>query len=224
MPDMDTFAEIPWQPGHGDGLGPARHRGRARHLRRVHAERRAVRRRPARRAEAPAGRARRQAGLRLNAGPELEFFLFRQGRVRRDRAAAARPSRLLRLLDRPRRQTSARTWSTRSRRSASASRPPTTRSPSASTRSTSLRRRAADRRQRGHLQVHAEGDRAAARPLRHVHAQADPRHQRLGHAHAPVPVLDRRGAQRVRRPDATSTGCRTWRAATWPASWPTPAA
>ena len=36
-----------------------------------------------------------------------------------------------------------------------------------------VRRRAAHGRQRRHLQVHAQGDRAAARPARHLHAQAD---------------------------------------------------
>ena len=36
-----------------------------------------------------------------------------------------------------------------------------------------------DRRQRDHLQVRAQGDRPAARPVRDVHAQADPRDQRL---------------------------------------------
>ena len=56
MPDMGTFCEIPWQPG----SRPAR--DRARHLRRLHAARRAVRRRPALR-PAPPGRAREGARL-----------------------------------------------------------------------------------------------------------------------------------------------------------------
>ena len=46
-----------------------------------------------------------------------------------------------------------------------------------------------------------------ARPVRDVHAEADPRDQRLRDAHAPEPVVDRRGAQRLRRSDATRTAC-----------------
>ena len=86
-----------------------------------------------------------------------------------------------------------------------------------------VRGRAADRRQRDHLQVRAQGDRPAARPVRDVHAQADPRDQRLRDAHPPEPVLDRRRAERVRRRRPTSTGCPTWPGRTWPASSPTPA-
>ena len=41
--------------------------------------------------------------------------------------------------------------------------------------------------------------RPAARPLRDVYAQADPRYQRLGHAHPPVTLLDRRQEERLRR-------------------------
>ena len=49
MPDMSTFAEIPWQPASGPPRdGPD-------HLRRLHAARRAVRGRPALRAAAPGG-------------------------------------------------------------------------------------------------------------------------------------------------------------------------
>ena len=87
-----------------------------------------------------------------------------------------------------------------------------------------VRRRAPDRRQRDHLQVHAQGDRPAARPVRDVHAQADPRHQRLGDAHPPEPVLDRRQAERVRRRRVVVRPVAARASRTWPASSPTPGA
>ena len=66
-----------------------------------------------------------------------------------------------------------------------------------------VRRRPQDRRQRRHLQVHPQGHRQPARPVRDVHAQADLRHQRLGHAHPPEPLLDRR-ASATRSPTASN--------------------
>jgi glutamine synthetase len=57
MPDMDTFSEIPWQPGSGP-----------RHLRRLHAAWRAVRRRSALRPASP-GRACPGDGLRRQHRP-----------------------------------------------------------------------------------------------------------------------------------------------------------
>jgi glutamine synthetase len=72
MPDMSTFAEIPWQPA----TGP---RGTARVICDVFTPRgepfvgdpRGVLRRQVERA--------RRLGFRVNTGPELEFFLFRRG-------------------------------------------------------------------------------------------------------------------------------------------------
>lgn len=78
-PDMSTFAEIPWQPGHGDlGAGPMGSRGTARVICDVMTpngepfagDPRWVLKRQLERAEA--------LGYIWNAGPELEFFLFRK--------------------------------------------------------------------------------------------------------------------------------------------------
>ena len=72
MPDMDTFAEIPWQPGSGP-------RGTARVICDVFTpngepfvgDPRGVLRRQVERAK--------KLGYVVNTGPELEFFLFRRG-------------------------------------------------------------------------------------------------------------------------------------------------
>jgi glutamine synthetase len=78
-PDMDTFAEIPWKPGHGDlGSGPLGSRGTARVICDVYTpngepfagDPRGVLKRQLERA--------RKLGFVWNAGPELEFFLFRK--------------------------------------------------------------------------------------------------------------------------------------------------
>jgi glutamine synthetase len=78
-PDMGTFAEIPWQPGHGTlGAGPLGSRGTARVICDVYTpagkpfdgDPRYVLRRQMERA--------RKLGYIWNAGPELEFFLFRR--------------------------------------------------------------------------------------------------------------------------------------------------
>jgi glutamine synthetase len=78
-PDMDTFAEIPWQPGHGDlGAGPMGSRGTARVICDVmtpngeafQGDPRGVLKKQLARAKA--------LGYVWNAGPELEFFLFRK--------------------------------------------------------------------------------------------------------------------------------------------------
>src|SRR5687768_11531665 len=78
-PDMDTFAEIPWQPGHGTlGTGPLGRRGTARVICDVYTpngepflgDPRFILKRQL-------GRARK-LGYVWNAGPELEFFLFRR--------------------------------------------------------------------------------------------------------------------------------------------------
>jgi glutamine synthetase len=78
-PDMDTFAEIPWQPGHGDlGAGPLGSRGTARVICDVMTpngepfagDPRGVLKRQLQRAK--------DLGYVWNAGPELEFFLFRK--------------------------------------------------------------------------------------------------------------------------------------------------
>ena len=79
-PDMDTFAEIPWKPGHGDlGSGPLGSRGTARVICDVMTpggdpfagDPRFVLKRQLERA--------RKLGYIWNTGPELEFFLFRRG-------------------------------------------------------------------------------------------------------------------------------------------------
>jgi glutamine synthetase len=84
-PDMSTFADIPWQPGHGTlGSGPMGSRGTARVICDVMTPRgdpflgdpRYVLRRQLERARA--------LGYVWNTGPELEFFLFRrdeQGKI-----------------------------------------------------------------------------------------------------------------------------------------------
>ena len=86
-PDMDTFAEIPWQPGHGDlGAGPLGSRGTARVICDVMTpdgqpfvgDPRGVLKRQMKRAL--------DLGYIWNAGPELEFFLFRK-----DAEGAIRP-------------------------------------------------------------------------------------------------------------------------------------
>jgi glutamine synthetase len=78
-PDMDTFAEIPWQPGHGTlGSGPLGSRGTARVICDVYTPKgepfagdpRYVLKRQLERA--------RKLGYVWNTGPELEFFLFRR--------------------------------------------------------------------------------------------------------------------------------------------------
>jgi glutamine synthetase len=78
-PDMDTFAEIPWQPGHGSqGAGPMGSRGTARVICDVYTpngdpflgDPRYILKRQLERARA--------LGYVWNAGPELEFFLFRR--------------------------------------------------------------------------------------------------------------------------------------------------
>ena len=178
------------------GLRPARHG--AGDLRRVHAPWRALRRRPALR-PAPAGRACRGDGLRRQHRPGARVLPLPARRDRHHRAAAARPGRLLRLLDRSRPGDPPG----HGRRARGVRDPRRGRSPRGGRGPARDRlrvlRRPAHRRQRDHLQVRAQGHRPAARPLRHVHAQADPRHQRLGDAHASEPVVDRRGTQRVRR-------------------------
>jgi len=78
-PDMDTFAEIPWQPGHGSlGAGPMGSRGTARVICDVYTpngepfpgDPRYILKRQLERAK--------KLGYIWNAGPELEFFLFRR--------------------------------------------------------------------------------------------------------------------------------------------------
>jgi glutamine synthetase len=78
-PDMDTFAEIPWQPGHGSlGAGPLGSRGTARVICDVFTpngepflgDPRFILKRQLERAK--------KLGYIWNAGPELEFFLFRR--------------------------------------------------------------------------------------------------------------------------------------------------
>jgi glutamine synthetase len=130
-PDMDTFAEIPWQPGHGDlGAGPMGSRGTARVICDVYTpngepfigDPRYILKRQLARAQ--------KLGYIWNAGPELEFFLFRRenGELKplpHDRAGYFDFSTDLAQevrQDKP---------------LASASRRPTTRWPTASTRSTS---------------------------------------------------------------------------------------
>jgi glutamine synthetase len=78
-PDMDTFAEIPWKPGHGElGAGPLGSRGTARVICDVYTpdgkpfvgDPRGVLKRQLERTT--------KLGYVWNAGPELEFFLFRK--------------------------------------------------------------------------------------------------------------------------------------------------
>ena len=86
-PDMNTFAEIPWRPGHGDlGSGPLGSRGTTRVICDVFTPKgepfmgdpRYILKRQMERAA--------KLGYVFNTGPELEFFLFR-----RDEAGQIRP-------------------------------------------------------------------------------------------------------------------------------------
>ncbi len=86
-PDMDTFAEIPWRPGHGElGAGPLGSRGTARVICDVYTPKgepfagdpRFILKRQMERAA--------RLGYVFNTGPELEFFLFR-----RDNGGEIRP-------------------------------------------------------------------------------------------------------------------------------------
>ena len=225
---MDTFAEIPWQPGHGDARRrPARQpRHGARHLRRLHAQRRALCR--ATRAVVLKRQLERakKLGYIWNAGPELEFFLFRSDEDGEHQAAAPRRRRLLRLLDRPGGAKSARTWSTRSRRSASASRPPTTRwragqheidfqyadglrtADNAVTFKFTLKAIA---------QLHGLYATFMPKPIFGINGSGMHTHQSLWHIGKEANAL-RRSRFEV-RPVADLARSRTW-----PASWPTPAA
>ena len=61
---------------------------------------------------------------------------------------------------------------------------------------------------------------AAARAVRHVHAQAVLRHQRQRHAHPPEPVVRRDGkTNAVLRCGRRVSACRRSRAASWPGCW-----
>ena len=136
-PDMSTFAEIPWQPARRPGRRAARQpRHGAGHLRRHDPGRPALRGRPARRAEAPAGAGPRTWATSGTPAPSSSS----SSSARTPRAASGR-CRMTRAATSTSPPTSRRpcaaTWSTPSRRSGSASRRRTTRSPTGSTRSTS---------------------------------------------------------------------------------------
>ena len=149
--------------------------------------------------------ARRSSGWRssgfdtFNIGPELEYFLFEDGKgtktldeggyfamtaqdaateVRNDTIAGARVGRDPDRVPPPR----GRAVTARDRHA--------------------LRRRARDGRQDDHVPARRQGGRRLARVLRDVHAEAAVRRERLGHAHAHVavqgraqPVLRREGPE-----------------------------
>ena len=215
MPDMATFAEIPWQKG----LRPAR--DGSRHLRRVHAARRALRRRPTRRA--PHARSNAPASSAISSTPARSWNSSCSDAARTARSSRCRTIRPAISTSRPTSpRKSARTWWTRSRRSGSGrGRPSRGRGRPARDR-LRVRGRAADCRQRDHLQVRAEGDRPAARPLRDVHAQADPWHQRLGHAHPHSLFSIEQGRNAFA--DENTYGLSELPAHSWPASSPMPGA
>ncbi len=192
MPDMETFAEIPWQRGSGP-------RGTARVICDVFTpngepfvgDPRFVLRRQVERAK--------NMGYVVNFGPELEFFLFRRAEdgsiepLPHDQAGYFDFSTDLAQEIRQDMVDALEAFGHQGRGG-----PPRGRRRAARDRLRVLGR-AHDRRQRDHLQVRAQGDRPAARALRDVHAQADPRDQRLRDARPPVAVVDRGAAQRVRR-------------------------
>ena len=88
-----------------------------------------------------------------------------------------------------------------------------------------LRHAAAVRRRRHEVQVHRQEHRLGGRQDRHLHAEADLRRQRLGHAHPPVAVEGRRAAvlRRARAtaacptsPAGTSAACSSTPRRCWP--------
>ena len=83
-----------------------------------------------------------------------------------------------------------------------------------------LRHAAQGRRRRDEVQVPHQEHRLGPGQVGHLHAQADLRRQRLGHARAPVAVEGRRAA--VLRRDRATPACPTWPAGTSAASSSTP--
>ena len=186
MPDLSTFAVIPWEQGELTT---------ARVICWVLQSRTATPSPAIRAACSTPARAAGQARLHLQDRPGAGVLPLREGsatRSRRCRTTAAATSTSPPTSPAP----SARTWSSRSRRWASTSRPATTRSRSASTRSTSSTATPSPTADRAvDLQVRPEGDRPEARPARHLHAEADRGHQRLRHARPPEPRLHRQEGQ-----------------------------
>ena len=85
-----------------------------------------------------------------------------------------------------------------------------------------VRRRRHDRRPRLDLPLHRQEGRDGPRPARHLHAEADLRDQRLGHARPPV-LPRQEGQQRLLRRRRPSTSSRRPRCTTRAASCATPA-
>ena len=189
MPDPATFAILPWRP---------RERGVARMFCDIQhpdgtpfeGDPRFVLKRQLKRAA--------DLGYTFYVGPELEYFYFKSSEA----AGRARQGRLFRPDAARRRERSAppddhdargdghrrRVQPPRGRAEPARDRPP-------------LYRRADDGRQRHDLPPRREGGGACERRLRHVHAKAAGRRERLRHAHLPVVIQGRpeRLLQRRRR-------------------------
>ena len=128
------------------------------------------------------------------------------------------PGRAVRPLRRPARRDGHRAGEVRPRTSSA----PTTRSaPPARPRSTTVRRAAQGRRRRDEVQVHRQERRLAQRQDRDLHAEADLRRQRLGHARATSRIWNERRAAVLRR-DRATPACPTSPATTSAASSSTP--
>ena len=183
-PTSSTFRVFPW-------AGPDRREGRADDLRHLHARRRAVHRLSRGMTLKKVIALAAAKGYQMKAGPEAEFFLFQtqngvpdhRNARRREllRPEPGRPGRRRPPRDRPRARgdgLSRRGGAPRGRAGPARDRLP-------------LRRCADDGGQHQHVPLRREERRDHERPARDVHAQADLRHQRLGHAHAHVAVRQR---------------------------------
>ncbi|CAA9537648.1 MAG: Glutamine synthetase type I, partial [uncultured Thermomicrobiales bacterium] len=178
-------------------LGARRLHHRAGDLLGPQPQRRPVSGRSARRPDAPAREAGR-ARLRLHGRAGAGVLPLREER-RRDRPPAARPRRLLRLLDRPRLHDPQGHGpppgpdGDRGR-----GQPPRGRRRPARDRFR-VRSGDPDRGPGPDVQVRPEGDRPEARPPRDLHAQAAGGDQRLRDARPPEPALPGRRQERLRR-------------------------
>ena len=196
-----------------DAVARRRDEGRPDDLRHRHARRQPVRGRPALRA-APRARPDEVDGLRHVQRRPRARVLPLQGRPRhRD----ARRGRLLRDDDARRRDRAAAADRARAREHGHPDRVRPSRGRAVAARDRhALRAGADDGRPHGHVPPDRQGGREEGRLPRDVHAEADLRRERLGHAHAPVALQGR--PERVLRRATTSGTSPTSARASSPAS------